>query len=121
MKALFLLSVLFLVPTTASADDLLCTGIGWAGSREFEATVVFRLNQETLEASVNTHNGLASGIAKAQPDLYLGELLTEQGVRYWFNLHRYSGELYFGLNAEDGRAIGKGEFLGTCERARPKF
>lgn len=120
MKVMTLL-VLASLSAAARADDFLCTGTSWLKGESYGATTVFHLEPKTLLASVATYNGRASGVAKMEPDLYMGLLVTASGVEYWFNLHRYTGELYYGTNDKSGAPIGRGEFVGKCEPAKPKF
>lgn len=121
MRRVFLCFLASSICGAASSNELLCAGKGWMKGQEYEQTAVFRLDPTTLKTSVQTYNGMASGTATAQPDLYLGMLSTSVGRQYWFNLHRYTGELYYGLTSPTGAPDGKAEFLGTCKRAERKF
>jgi hypothetical protein len=121
MKHLLLAILLAAASQPTPAEELLCTGTLYANGLSAESTVVFRFSSTTLEASVGTTNGVATGTMTAKPDLYLGHLYTRSGPAYWFNLNRYTGLFYLGIAAADGSPDTKPEFMGACKRAERKF
>ena len=121
MKRLIACSLLtFAIPAAHSAE-LLCTGTGFAAVGSFENKVVVRFDPATTKLSLKTLNGWAEGTVRAEPDLYLGQISTESGLKYWINLHRYTGEFFLARVGVDGQVVGPAEFTGTCKSAERKF
>lgn len=121
MKCLVACTLLTAAMPAAQAAELLCTGSSFGNGMTIENTIVVRLDTTSLNLSANTLNGWAEGVVRADPDLYLGHIYTQAGVKYWINLHRYTGDFYMGLADANDKGIGKPEFNGTCKRTERKF
>ena len=121
MKYLFASILLIAAMAPAHAADLLCTGTTFGNGLSFENKLVVQFDASTLKLSASTNNGWADDTVRATPDIYLGYIYTESGIKYWINFHRYTGEFYMGLSDEGDRGIGKPEFNGFCKHAERKF
>lgn len=120
VKKLMMGALLVAFSSGTHAEDLFCQGNTYIHGEEVPATRVLSFDSKTLEISVMTNAGRVSGIAEARPEVYLGRLRRDDGLTYWFNFHRYTGELSLVPMPAENK-YGTTDFTGICKRAERKF